>query len=41
MEPCDPDINAKVQILVEMGFPRERAEEVSKLPSLSIYLNNN
>lgn len=36
MEQCDADINAKVQILVEMGFSRERAEEVSGLPSLSI-----
>lgn len=36
MEPCDADVNAKVQILVEMGFSRERAEEVSRLPSLSI-----
>lgn len=36
MEPCDADINTKVQILVEMGFSRERAEEVSRLLSLSI-----
>lgn len=29
MEPCDADTNAKIQLLVDMGFPKGKVEEVS------------